>query len=344
MWKFRAHIAAAAAFVAVYSLGQAALHGLAGSGDFTLAAWLRWTLLESLTMTGWALSAAALVLVSDRFPLQASYDRAMHLAVHGLVTGMVLVAIPFARGGWAAVLDDFGLRLLFVVAVYAAYRLTRLAAEARDLQRKTSTHRLEMHRMAYAEMAVRVQPALLLRTLRRIEVVAADNPRAADRALALFGEFLRHVLRSLDGKPTTLAAETDLIGRYTTLMRFWNEDIRLHVDVEPGTESVLLPPGAFWLGFVERVSDTAEQAGQTVEGIRLETRKEGNRVRCGIRVDGIRLGNADLEALRSEFALHEMDEVMRRTVGARIGVRMVQAGDRSVRLESVVPVRTEGAA
>jgi sensor histidine kinase YesM len=138
-----------------------------------------------------------------------------------------------------------------------------------------------------AALEQRLQPHFLFNTLNAIAALIPGDPRAAQRMVEQLGDLLRAALNAEPGREVPLAAELDLLERYTAieLVRFPD---RLRVDVRAGSEErAALVPQMLLQPLVEnaiRHGVAPRDAPGTV--VVVAERREG-RLRISVRDDGV---------------------------------------------------------
>jgi two-component system, LytTR family, sensor kinase len=163
-----------------------------------------------------------LLVLSGHLPLaeaSAWFAQRKSGLVWGTFTGVVYY--------WAIVLA------WWAVLFQQMYRAQRVAAA--ELEASLTAARLDALR-------AQLQPHFLFNTLNAISVLAGEDATKAKRMVVRLADLLRLTLAEGGRQEVRLAEELELLERYLDIQRARFEDrLRVHFDIEPGTRNVLVP-------------------------------------------------------------------------------------------------------
>jgi signal transduction histidine kinase len=135
------------------------------------------------------------------------------------------------RMGFAMGLTNFGLWALAFVFPFALEDARFRAMEVQQLRTAAELARLRSH----------LEPHFLLNTLNAIAGLVTEDPRAARRLLASFGELLRASLRD-EGEMQTLGEQIDWLRHYAQILQERHAgNLAFNWEVGAGTRAALLP-------------------------------------------------------------------------------------------------------
>jgi signal transduction histidine kinase len=207
---------------------------------------------------------------------------ALGLSTTGNVSAVVTATVAFVVGG----------NFLRYVVIAAAYHGVAYAREARERAVAEARMATDLAEARLAALEQRLHPHFLFNTLNAITALIPGDSRAAQRMVEQLGDLLRAALNAEPGREVPLAAELELLERYTAieLVRFPD---RLRVDVRAGSEErAALVPQMLLQPIVEnaiRHGVAPRDAAGTV--VVAAERREG-RLRLSVRDDGVGFGGA----------------------------------------------------
>ncbi len=156
---------------------------------------------------------------------------------------------PFARHGggpfWWPFLGTTLLRANFDAAVYlivifAAHALA-FYRRAQDRERHAVALAAGLHRAKLDALRLQLQPHFLFNTLNAISTLVHRDASAADELIGDLSDLLRVSLQTTDHQ-VPLARELELLDRYLAIEKTrLGERLRIVREIEPGTESALVP-------------------------------------------------------------------------------------------------------
>lgn len=204
----------------------------------------------------WAVVGVGAVLAARRFPVVEQERWWRNLLLHAtlalLLAALVLVPYRAIRvlGGFPPRLDFVGnyvFRLstgiptyAIIVGLVSALEFRRRAHRAQEEAAEVSVH---LTRARLEALEARIRPHFLYNTINGIQSLVTEDPRAAEDMLGELGTVLRWAIDAPDAGEVPLAQELAVVESYLRIQagRF-PERLDVRMDVDPATESALVPP------------------------------------------------------------------------------------------------------
>jgi two-component system, LytTR family, sensor kinase len=158
------------------------------------------------------------------------------------------------------------------------------AARAREL--RAAQLEGSLARAQIRNLRLQLQPHFLFNALNTISATMYDDPRSADEMLDQLSELLRASLRTAQSDEVPLAEELTLLNAYLALLHArFGERLQVAVEVEPGTETALVP-SMLLQPLVENAvrHGNAERTGRGAVAVRA--RREAGRLVLEVEDDG----------------------------------------------------------
>lgn len=191
---------------------------------------------------------------------------------YGRMPVRYLMEIPGALVGFS-----FLLALLALIEEVLDRRAR--AADQAELERTLIATQLQ-------NLRLQLQPHFLFNALNTISATLHTDATLADALLSRLSELLRASLRVNGAQQVRLADELGLLRAYVELMQArFGERLEVSIDVEPGTDDLLVPP--FLLQPL--VENAVRHGGLEQEGhgrVRLRVRRDADMVVCIVEDDG----------------------------------------------------------
>ena len=143
-----------------------------------------------------------------------------------------------------------------------------------------------------AALEQRLHPHFLFNTLNAVAALIPGDPRTAQRMVEQLGELLRAALNAEPGREVPLAAELELLERYTAieLLRFPD---RLRVDVRAGFEErEAFVPQMLLQPLVENAIRHGVAPRDAPGTVVVTAERCGGKLRLSVRDDGVGFGGA----------------------------------------------------
>lgn len=274
--------------------------------------------------------------------------RRQGLTLLSVVAGLILVMCPLGvvvlvqlgvvpRSGFASMLRT-SMLISLVVGLAASGGAwlneglrARLETTRLELKQKELAHEVAMRLAADARadaLASRVRPHFLFNALNTVLALIPEDPRRAEAVLEAVAALLRASLDVAEDDLTPLGRELGLVRDYVALesARFGGR-LRVTFDVPEAVHHVRVPPFAVQT-LVENAVKYAAAPRSSGATIRLEARREGDRLLVSVDDDGPGFGEGALVAghglalLRERLAARVVGEsslqILERSGGARV--------------------------
>jgi hypothetical protein len=121
--------------------------------------------------------------------------------------------------------------------------LGRLRDRTRQLELREEQSRRQALRAQYEALQARTHPHFLYNSLNTVAGLIEEDPRRAERALEILSDLLRYSLDGARRECVPLAEEIAAVRGYLDMERLrFGDRLSAHVDLEPGTEVLAVPP------------------------------------------------------------------------------------------------------
>lgn len=194
--------------------------------------------------------ATAFVLLEEPLGrILSPYLAPLPITLAGVIGGMLLGGTLLGDPGYF-LRDDhetwalgifFGVVGFLLVGAYGRMQALRTAlaeAEADRLQREKLLLESDLRRLQ-----AQIEPHFLFNTLSNVASMIHDEPARAEAMLTDLTTLLRASLRRTRAPLTSVALELEIVRAYLEIQRVrMGGRLRYHIDVDPGCESLSLPP------------------------------------------------------------------------------------------------------
>ncbi len=226
-----------------------------------------------------------------RFPYNwiAAATMILVFTLFGTFLGMILLrAVGFVEG--ASLWGAFVRALPFAVVVAMTVGMGTFAWESqrelldkarREIERRELAEAQARKLLAEARLASlesRIRPHFLFNTLNSIAALIPEDPKRAEETVQRLAALLRFSLDSAHERLVDLGQECRVVADYLEIEQArFGPRLRVAIDLEPGTETLLVPPLAIQTLVENSVKHAVAQQREGAE-VRLSARVEGDRL------------------------------------------------------------------
>lgn len=170
-------------------------------------------------------------------------------------------------------------------------------------------------------MLSQIKPHFLYNSLMVIRELIHSNPRAAERAVDEFSEFLRHNMRSIEAEqPILLRQELEHVKSYLALQQLrFGDELRVVYDI--GCEDMMLPTLTLQ-PIVENAVSHGIRGSESGDGtVTIRTREYEDRFEIAVIDDGRGFDPSILEEDNAHVGLKNVRDRLRRLCSGRLEIR-----------------------
>lgn len=170
-------------------------------------------------------------------------------------------------------------------------------------------------------MLSQIKPHFLYNSLTVIRELIHSNPRAAERAVDEFSEFLRHNMRSIEAEqPILLRQELEHVKSYLALQQLrFGDELRVVYDI--GCEDMMLPTLTLQ-PIVENAVSHGIRGSESGDGtVTIRTREYEDRFEIAVIDDGRGFDPSILEEDNAHVGLKNVRDRLRRLCNGRLEIR-----------------------
>jgi two-component sensor histidine kinase len=202
---------------------------------------------------------------------------------------------PIARVWRLWFMNEFIVYIAVLAAGFARDYFLRFRArreEAAQLQAHTAHLQAQLSDARLAALQAQMNPHFLFNTLHAVSALVERDPRGVRRMIARLSELLRTTLEGASEAEVSLAQEVAFLRRYLEIMQIrFQGRLEVSIGIAPEVESALVPN----LLLQPLVENALKHGIGKLEGIgriRIEARREGERVIIAVRDNGPGLESA----------------------------------------------------
>jgi len=219
------------------------------------------------------------------------------------------------------------LNALCYIAVAAIATVVAYARISRERQQAATRLAKQLAEARLQSLEAQLRPHFLFNTLSMIAEQVHRDPNGADRMIGRLSHLLRASLSVSDGQEVTLAEEIRSLRAYLDIMDVrLSGRVRVTLDIDPQTESVLVP-----VLILQPVVENAFRHGVEARGrgaeLRVLARRSGPALEIQIADNGPGL---EASSVREGIGLRVVRERLSELYGERGGMRLERIGGETV--------------
>jgi two-component system sensor histidine kinase AlgZ len=234
-----------------------------------------------------------------RFVMPALLDRvrarsgrvALHVVMSGLAGAAVaLLVSPVVRH---VAREEIDIRMFVFRSVAITWGFVLPTLFVQSLRRRAAAAETRMHEQRQAALSAqleaiqsRANPHFLFNAMNTIASLIQDDPVLAERTVERLAEVLRYALQSSRLERVALADELAIVRGYLEIQRArFGDRLRFTIDVDPGLESVEVPP-LLLQPLVENAIRHGVEGRPGAGSIAVAVRRRGERIELEVDDDG----------------------------------------------------------
>jgi two-component system, LytTR family, sensor kinase len=299
----------------------------------------------------WAICTPVVVWLGRRFPFDRwSTALGMHALASLALTALQLVAAETFLGlFWVRAEMPFANRIAYALGAnflssVPTYWLILAASLAVDYYRKyrdreTRASQLEAQLSQAQLQALKMQlnPHFLFNTLNSVSSLMYTDVESADAMLARLSEFLRLTIDREIAQEIPLEEEVEFVRRYLEIEKIrFEERLRVDIDIDGDARGAIVPSLALQ-PLVENAIHHGIAPRREGGAIAIRARRENGQLHLSVADDGV----GTRQQTRERVGLHNTRARLERLYGSQQQLTLSDVEPRGVRVDMIIPFRTE---